>query len=369
MRRGIWKRVGQVAALSAGVVLLPIVAGLAWGFRLSVPRPKGVESDHWDGRRFRNQEPIPSHGPRELLRWQRTREKGVWGPRTHAEAGPPPVPYVRRGDMRVTFIGHATMLLQMDGINVLTDPVWSERASPVRWAGPRRVRPAGVRFEDLPEIHAVVISHSHYDHMDIRTLQRLDEERAPRFIVGLGNAAMLHRRGIRNVIELDWWESIQLPGEITLTAVPAQHFSARGLFDRNRTLWAGYSFSGPSGTAYFAGDTGWGPHFQQVRERFGRVRLAILPIGAYRPRWFMAPIHISPAEAADAHQVLGAATSVGMHFGTFDLADDGQAEPLDALSTALREKRIDASRFWILGFGESRYVPLLPDLSDGPEPR
>lgn len=160
-----------------------------------------------------------------------------------------------------------------------------------------------------------------------------------------------------------------LSEEVEITATPVQHFSGRGLFDRNHTLWAGYVLSGLSGTAYFAGDTGWGPHFQQVRDRFGAVDLALLPIGAYKPRWFMAPIHLSPAEAVEAHEVLDAGASVAMHYGTFNMADDGQDEAVRALQAARKEKQVPPSRFWTLAFGEGRDVPRRTDSSDTPRPR
>jgi len=369
MRKKGWRWVRRLLFGAVGPVTLVVLVGAAWGYWLSEPLPASVESAHWDGERFRNQVPLPPQGPRELLRWQSTRERGEWAAWTDAEPGPPPVPQVARGEMRVTLIGNATTLVQMDGVNILTDPTWSERASPVSWAGVRRARPAGVRFEDLPEIHAVLISHNHYDHLDIPTLKRLEREHSPRFCVGLGNAALLRRHGIRDVVELDWWDTLPLNDEVVLTATPAQHFSGRGLFDRNRTLWVGYVMNGPSGVAYFAGDTGWGPHFQQVHERFGAVRLAILPIGAYEPAWFMQPIHISPAEAVDAHEVLEAGVSVAMHYGTFNLADDGQDEPVHALQSALLEKHVPQSRFWTLDFGEGRSLPPLPDRPDTPHPR
>jgi L-ascorbate metabolism protein UlaG (beta-lactamase superfamily) len=351
---------------AAGLVGVPALVGLAWGYRLSEPEPESVKSEHWDGEQFRNQKPVPSQGLTDILQWQFTREPGEWTEVTDAEPGPPPVPQVARGEMRVTLIGHATTLIQMDGVNILTDPIWSERASPVSWAGPERFRPPGVRFEDLPEIDAVVISHNHYDHLDLPTLKRLEREHAPRFYVGLGNAALLRRNGLTDVVELDWWDAVPLNEEIEITATPAQHFSGRGLFDRNHTLWAGYVLSGTSGTAYFAGDTGWGPHFRQVRERFGPPRLALLPIGAYKPRWFMAPIHLSPSEAVEAHEVLAPSVSVATHYGTFNMADDGQGEAVRALHSALQEKQVPESRFWTLEFGEGRNVPPLTDRPDTP---
>ncbi len=257
--------------------------------------------------------------------------------------------------MRVTFVNHATVLIQQDGVNVLTDPIWSERASPFPFAGPRRVRPPGIRLEDLPPIDAVVISHNHYDHMDVATLKRLRERfTRMRIFAGLGNRAFLESKGLDRVEELDWWQSATVGG-VEIIGVPTRHFSNRGLCDRNTTLWLGYVVRGPAGMAYFAGDTGFGGHFAAVRERLGPVRLALLPIGAYKPEWFMAPVHVSPAEAVEAHLALGAKTSVGMHFGTFILADDGETEPVEALERAKKERGVDA--FWVLGFGEGRNVP------------
>jgi L-ascorbate metabolism protein UlaG (beta-lactamase superfamily) len=224
----------------------------------------------------------------------------------------------------------------------------------VEFAGPQRVRPAGIRFEDLPPIHAVVVSHNHYDHLDMPTLSRLHAAHHPRFFVGLGNQALLEAAGIDRVTELDWWEQAALDGELAVHSVPAQHFSQRGLCDRNATLWMGYVLRGPAGVVYFAGDTGMGPHFAQIRQRFGEPRLALLPIGAYLPRWFMHPIHLSPADAVEAHHLLGAKRSVAIHFGTFALADDAQTQPVDELRLALERAPFDPEDFWVLGFGEGR---------------
>jgi L-ascorbate metabolism protein UlaG (beta-lactamase superfamily) len=259
--------------------------------------------------------------------------------------------------MRVTFVNHATVLIQQDGLNVLTDPIWSRRASPFSWIGPPRHRPPGLRFEDLPPIDVVVVSHAHYDHLDLPTLKRLQQAHRPRFFVGLGVKEVLARAGIAPVTELDWWQSETLSPTVELRAVPAQHFANRGLFDRDRILWVGWVVKGPAGLAYFAGDSGAGPHFQEIRQRLGPVRLAVLPIGAYLPRWFMRRVHQSPAEAVAAADALGASTSVGIHFGTFALADDGQDEPPAALAAALSSRPTTPPRFWVLGFGEGRPVP------------
>jgi L-ascorbate metabolism protein UlaG (beta-lactamase superfamily) len=344
-----------VTVLHRALLLLLLALPAAGCCTYSSPAYHGPPSDHFDGEQFFNAG-VEQKGIADLLRWQRTRERGVWRDYADEPPGPPPPRRVGPGQLRVTFVNHATTLIQADGLNVLTDPIWSERPSPLSWIGPRRVRPPGIRFEDLPPIDAVLISHDHYDHLDVPTLQRLSR-RFPRarFYAGLGNAAFLAGKHIRNVRELDWWQELRL-GQVTLAAVPAQHFSNRGLCDRNCALFAGYVLKGPAGVIFFAGDTGFGPHFAEIRRRYGPARLALLPIGAYKPEWFMGPIHMSPLQAVQAHEALGARTSVAIHFGTFDLADDGQDEAPAELRRALAQD--PAARFWVLGFGEGRDVPL-----------
>jgi L-ascorbate metabolism protein UlaG (beta-lactamase superfamily) len=314
------------------------------------------------GRKFRNQLPTPRESVGDLVRWMKTREPGPWRRWTDVPPAPSPPSRVGSGEMRVTFVNHSTVLLQMDGVNVLTDPIWSERCSPVSLAGPRRVVPPGLRFEQLPPIDVVLVSHNHYDHMDIPTLRQLVDERQPRLVVPLGNKQTLARGRVPGAEELDWWQSTQVREGVDVHAVPAQHFSGRGLFDRDRALWAGFVITGPSGDVYFAGDTGFGPHFAEIRERFGPPRLALLPIGAYRPEWFMSRVHASPDEGLSAHRILGAHTSVGIHFGTFRLADDGQDEPGERIEELLRAGEQPAPRFWVLGFGEGRDIPAVATL-------
>lgn len=353
------KRIVKRASLALGGAFGCVTLGgvLFGSCVLALPRYEGPVSDHFDGERFRNHEPIPHAGLADLLRWQRERDVGPW--REHVENEPfePPPARVFGGRARVTFVNHSTLLVQMDGLNVLTDPIWSERASPVPFAGPRRVRPPGVSFEALPKIDVVLVSHNHYDHMDVETLRAIASRDRPRVFVGLGNLPILERAGIEGAAELDWWQEASLGEGLRLFSVPAQHFSQRGIGDRDRGLWSGYVLEGPSGRVYFAGDTGYGRHFAEIRERLGPVRLALLPIGAYRPRWFMSPVHIDPEEAVRAARDLEAGTSVGMHFGTFILADDGEKEPLIDLEKALGEAGAQAPRFWVLGFGEGREVP------------
>jgi L-ascorbate metabolism protein UlaG (beta-lactamase superfamily) len=284
-----------------------------------------------------------------------TRQRGIWRTWTEAPPGPPPPRAV--SDLRVTFVNHATTLIQTAGRNILTDPVWSERVSPVSFAGPKRVRPPGIRFEDLPPIHAVLVSHNHYDHLDLATLTRLARRDAPRIFTGLGVADLLTERKIGGATALDWWQSADLGEGLSLTSVPVQHFSGRGLADRNATLWTGYVLSGPAGPVFFAGDTGFGPHFREIGRRFPGIRLAILPIGAYRPEWFMGAVHETPAQALDAMRDLGAATGVGIHFGTFVLTDEGQDEPAQEIARLLADAPDPKPRFWVLAFGEGREVP------------
>lgn len=329
-----------IAATAAGI-------GFALDRSFAAPRYSGPPSDHFDGERFSNGNPLWQREG-DFLKWVLNRQRGYWP--DWIDATPGPRPPERAGDLRITFINHSTTLIQLDGINILTDPVFSHRVSPFQFAGPKRHRPPGIRFRDLPPIDLVLVSHNHYDHCDIATLQQLQTRFAPRIITPLGNKGLMARYGLQRVSEIDWWES-----EGNVTAVPAQHFSARALSDRNRCLWSGFVIRGERGNVYFAGDTGWGPHFEEIGRRFAPMRLALLPIGAYLPRWFMRPAHIDPAEAVEAHRVLGAATSMAIHFGTFALGDDGELDPVHDLERAIAAN--GNPRIWILAHGEGRDVP------------
>ena len=320
-----------------------------------------AESDHWDGRRFFNPTPESRRHSdlREVARWLATRKRPRWE-RVEAPPGPPPADNVGGGDLRVTWVGHATALIQMDGLNLLTDPIWEERCSPLAFAGPRRFRPPGLRFGDLPRIDAVLLSHDHYDHLCVPTLRRLAKRAGgpPKIVTGLRVGEVLRRHGIPNARELDWWESTGVAEDVRIIFTPAQHFSGRGPNDRDRTLWGGLFVESPSGGVYYAGDTGYGPHFHQIRERLGEPRLALLPIGAYEPRWFMGPVHMNPAEAVRAHIDLGARTSVAVHFGSFALADDGQEQPVNDLERARDSEGVDSEAFRILEHGIGTMVPV-----------
>ncbi len=286
---------------------------------------------HFDGKLFFNPDAPNARGFLEVLRWKLT-SRPERGPRFVADVKPSKPPTGAAGDeLRVTFINHSTVLLQQGATNILTDPIWSERPSPIASIGPRRRRDPGVRWGDLPRIDIVLLSHNHYDHLDLPTLRRLAGQGKPQFVVPSGVARLLRSQNIGPVHELDWGESVSL-GSTTIHCVPALHFSARGLFDRNRTLWCGYAIEAENRIVYFAGDTAFGDHFASIHARFGAPHLALLPIGAYAPRWFMSPIHMDPEDAMRAHRILAAQTSIAIHHGTFQLGDEGIDTPVRELS-------------------------------------
>jgi L-ascorbate metabolism protein UlaG (beta-lactamase superfamily) len=313
---------------------------------------KREKNDHFDGRRFINPAgPAgqPLSAVARMLMERRTR----WPDRIDE---PTQKPAERNDDSAViTFIGHSTFLIQTAAGNILTDPMYSERASPLKRLGPRRVRQPAVRFEDLPPISTVLLSHNHYDHCDVPTLGRLAKCFDPLVVTPLGNALLVQSAGIRRVEELDWWQEAKT-SSLPIMLTPAQHFSARGPLDRNRALWGGFVLSANGRRIFFAGDTGYGSFFHDIRHRLGRIDLALLPIGAYEPRWFMQSVHMNPAEAVQAHLDLEAAQSVGMHFGTFQLTTEGIDEPIRALEDACRARNIPQSSFRTLGFGESKAI-------------
>lgn len=315
--------------------------------RSANPYYSGLASDHFDGLRFFNPDhPGTDRDFRDLLRWRLKGRSAVWPRSVPARQA---VPTPRVDGLRATIVGHATVLIQAGGLNVLTDPIWSERASPFPFAGPRRVWAPGVAFEALPRIDAVLLSHNHYDHMDMATLRRLHSRHSPLIVTPLGNEAILRRAipGIR-VAAGDWWERIEVgKGTGEVTVVPAYHWSARTGRDRRMALWSGFMLSTAGGRAYFAGDTGYGNGriFREARQRIGRPDLALIPIGAYAPRWFMSAQHTDPNEAVQILEDLEAARAVGIHWGVFHLTDERREEPPELLLEALARRRIAASRF------------------------
>lgn len=320
---------------------------------------EGPESDHFDGVRFF----LPGNeNPRDFgdfWEWQRNRDQGPWPEWVDNTDADAPPERVEGSKLRVSFIGHATVFIQTQGLNILTDPTWSERASPFGFAGPKRVNAPGVDFEDLPPIDAVIISHNHYDHMDLETLKRLAAHSNPRVIVPLGNAKTIrgYNRDIQ-VEEYDWDEAAIINDDVTIHHEPIQHWSARGVRDRDKALWTAHVIRTPGGDIYFAGDTGYGAqYFQGTAQKFGPPRLAILPIGAYLPEWFMAWPHMSPRDALRAHADLGATFSLAHHFNTFPLADDGYNVALDEFKKQREDAGVGEDIFRALAPGQVWWVP------------
>jgi L-ascorbate metabolism protein UlaG (beta-lactamase superfamily) len=289
--------------------------------------------EHFDGKRFYNPDAPQARGWLDFFRWKLT-SRPEPSPAFVADVEPSiPPRRVEGNTLRVTFVNHSTVLLQQTSSNILTDPIWSLRASPFSWIGPRRRRNPGVQIEDLPPISIVLISHNHYDHLDLPTLRLLTRRRRSVFITPTGVGRLLRSENITPVHELDWGDS-QTVDRTVIHCVPAMHFSSRGVFDRNKTLWCGYIIESPHGIIYFAGDTGFGSHFSQIHTRFGPPRLSLLPIGADLPRWFMAPIHMAPEDALEAHRILESRTSIAIHHGTFQLGDDSIDSPARQLLAA-----------------------------------
>jgi L-ascorbate metabolism protein UlaG (beta-lactamase superfamily) len=263
-------------------------------------------------------------------------------------------------DIAVTFVNHATFLIQIGGIAILTDPIWSERASPFRWAGPRRVRKPGVAFDDLPRIDLILLSHNHYDHLDLATLKRLRQTFSPTVLLAAGDARLVGPLGFKDMRELDWWDETLIGEELKIAFVPAQHTSARGLRDRQQSLWGGYVIKSRGRLIYFSGDSGYSKHFSDIKLRLGSPDIAMLGIGSYEPRWFMKPIHMNPAEAVRAHGDLGAKHSIGMHFGTFQLTPEAIDQPQADLKAALSQSGISDREFVTLHEGETRIYRMPP---------
>jgi len=258
-----------------------------------------------------------------------------------------------KSSFSVTWVGHSTLLIQMDGLNILTDPMWGERASPVSFAGPKRFVEPGIDFEDLPKIDIVIISHNHYDHLDTETIENLGN--GPLYLIPLGLASYFEGLNISNYQELDWWEEIKF-NNIRFVCTPSQHFSGRNLFDRDKTLWCSWVING-SAKVYFTGDSGYFPGFKQIGKKYGPFDLAAIPIGSYSPSWFMKSVHTDPREAIDIYNDLGAKYFLPIHWGTFQLSDEPVKEPPLILKKEIANRKLDPSRFKILKHGETFILP------------
>jgi L-ascorbate metabolism protein UlaG (beta-lactamase superfamily) len=339
-----------LAKLFFGALVIFCMSAIALGWFFAAPGHSGALSENFDGKYFHNEVEV-HNGLITIFRWLIFRKPGAWTRITNKSYEKPVDNMYNK--YRITFVNHSTMLIQVAGINILSDPIWSERCSPVSFAGPQRMRDPGVAFKELPKINLILISHNHYDHLDIPTLRKLVKRDDPLILVGLGIKKFLAKKNITKVFELDWWQEHNFAKDIAIFGVPAQHFSGRGIGDRNKTLWLGFVIKTKEAQIYFAGDTGFGPHFSQIYNKFGAIDLALLPIGAFLPIAVMRHMHMQPSEALKAAEILKARHSVGIHFGTFPLADDAQTQPLEELA---RAKALGAheSNFEVLDFGEHR---------------
>ena len=319
----------------------------------------GPKSDHFDGERFFDPHGVAPRTRRDLLRWHLHRRARAarakwpaWAPSPYIDRPPA---RVQGAALRISYVGHASILLQTAGLNMLLDPVWSKRVSPFRFVGPKRVNDPGILFSDLPPIDVVLVSHGHYDHLDLATLSRLAAAHRPRVVTPLGNDTIMRNHDSAIAAEAyDWGDQVNIGKGVVVTLVPTRHWSARNLSDRNMSLWASFVIEAPGGRIYFVADSGYGDggHFRRARERHGPLRVAILPIGAYEPRWFMRDQHMNPTEAVQAFIDCGAELALGHHHGTFQLTDEAIDAPLVALDDALKDARIPCERFRTLRPGE-----------------
>jgi L-ascorbate metabolism protein UlaG (beta-lactamase superfamily) len=346
------RRLMGLLAGAAAAIGLPS----AWIYRTRTY--SGPVSDHFDGERFFDPDGAPPKSLGEVLRWQfgAGRQRAAWpewSPSPYADIPPARV----TGDqVRLSFVGHVSWLIQTSGLNILVDPVWSARASPFSFAGPQRHNDPGIAFERLPAIDVVLVSHGHYDHLDVATLSQLAAKSSPRVITPLGND--LTMRGADETIRaeaFDWHRRVELGGGIAVTLVPTRHWTARGLFDRNKALWASFVLETPAGKIYIVCDSGYGDggHFRRVAAAHGRLRLAILPIGAYEPRGFMRDQHMNPSEAVKALADCGAEQALAHHHGTFQLTDEAIDAPVIALHAALDEAEMPREKFVALKPGQA----------------
>lgn len=325
-------------------IILFVLAVLFIGQTISTQPYRGATSDHFDGKKFVNPGNVTAKGFPDLFKFLLGRDQGPWTKNYETYVGKKPKS-PEKGQVKLTFVNHSTFLIQWEKFNILTDPVWSDRCSPFTFVGPQRMRPPGIRFEDLPKIDLVLLSHNHYDHLDISTVLKLEDKFEPTFIVPLGVASYLRKNDVSNIIELDWWEKTDQ--KLHITAVPSQHFSGRGFYDRDKSLWCGYVLEHQGKKVYFAGDSGYGSFFKEIGKKLGPMDISMIPIGAYLPQWFMSPIHVSPQESIKIHQDVKSKQSIAMHFGTFPLADDGMGRAEKDLMATLKKSKISQEKFMI----------------------
>jgi L-ascorbate metabolism protein UlaG (beta-lactamase superfamily) len=329
--------------------------------RIRNPYYAGPVSDHFDGTYFFNPGGEAPLGFRELMRWQFGGGRSVW-PKIAPSPFPPAKPEDRidGSALRVTMVGHASLLIQVAGLNILTDPVWSPRTSPFSFAGPKRVVGPGIRFEDLPPIDLIIVTHNPYDHLDLATLKRLHTERRSPIITPLGNETII-RRAVpeARISVMDWGQQLSIRDDVVIDCEPCHHWSARTARDRRMALWAAFVISTPSGKIYHIGDTGFhdGINYKAAAEKHGGFRLANLPIGAYEPRWFMKAQHQNPQEAVEGMLLCRTTYAAGHHFGTVQLTNEEIEAPVQALAVALEKQDVAPERFRALRAGEVFNIP------------
>ncbi|MFL6974387.1 MAG: MBL fold metallo-hydrolase [Xanthobacteraceae bacterium] len=316
---------------------------------------EGALSDHFDGLRFVDPHGMAPKGIPDLLRWWTARGRITWSDWVPSPYADEPPARVDGRALRVSFIGHASLLVQTAGLNILIDPVWSDRVSPIDFVGPKRVNAPGIAFDALPKIDVVLISHNHYDHLDMATLSRLVATHRPRIITPLGNDTVMRAQDPAIAAEAyDWGDRVALGNGVEVTLAPMRHWSARGVLDRNKALWAAFIIATPAGRIYHVADSGYGDgfRFREASALYGPFRLAILPIGAYEPRWFMRDQHMNPEESVKAFADCGAELALAHHHGTFQLTDEAIEAPVEALAATLAHSGIAAERFRTLKPGQ-----------------
>jgi L-ascorbate metabolism protein UlaG (beta-lactamase superfamily) len=339
----------KIILLAAGILsILCIIIYLK-----NVRYYNGPISKKFDGTIFRNSADVRKKSFVEFLKWQGTALKGFWPDKIINQNFDVPPDRIYDGDiLRVSFVGHSTVLLQIAGLNILTDPVWSERASPLSFVGPKRVMQPGIKFDDLPKIDIILVSHNHYDHMDLPTLKKIANRDNARIIVPLGNDTIIRNYDASIKVEAhDWDDVVIINDKVKIHIEEAQHWSSRTIFDNNKALWCAFTIETIYGNIYFAGDTGYSPHFIRTQQKHQKFLLALLPIGAFEPRWFMEPVHTSPQEAVAAFKELKADYALAIHYATFCLADDGFTKPFDEIKRLLHEQNIDNEHFRLVPVG------------------
>lgn len=304
-------------------------------------------------KKFVNTEKVVAKSFFDVIKWKLNSTAADWPEEIKNEYKYKNPDKIDSNQVAVTFINHSSFLLQLDKFNILTDPVFSKRVSPFSWVGPSRARGAGIKIDELPNIDIIIISHNHYDHLDINSLAMLNEKFKPLFLIPICDGKILKGKGITNFIELHWWQTAILNSDLKITFTPAQHFSNRGLFDRDKSQWGSYMINFKEQNIYFGGDSGYSPHFKKIGNHFKEINLSFIPIGAYEPRWFMRDVHVNPDDAVQAHIDLKSQKSIGMHFGTFQLTDESINEPIYDLQLALKKYKVEKEKFITLEVGNT----------------